>query len=189
MTTPTDPLYVKQTHIKRYTILIQTPTGWIFIKNWCLISGNFIKNWYLSIFWKAVENTQVSLKSDKNNGYFTRRPVYIFFITSRSFLLMMRNSSDKIREKIKTYILCTIEFFRKSCRLWDNVEEYGTDGQATNDKKILRFWSACWVTNTLVAFPRQWWKGEAQQYAHFPSVVLVVGLRINVLWWKNFAIQ
>jgi hypothetical protein len=30
------------------------------------------------IFRKSVEKMQVSLKSDKNNGYFTRRPMYIY---------------------------------------------------------------------------------------------------------------
>jgi len=33
---------------------------------------------YLRIFWKYVEKTQVSLKSDKNMGYFTRRAIYIY---------------------------------------------------------------------------------------------------------------
>ena len=35
----------------------------------------------------------------------------------------------KVVEKIKTYILCSVNFFfRKSCRLWDNVEKYcGSD--------------------------------------------------------------
>jgi hypothetical protein len=32
----------------------------------------------LSIFRKSVEKIQVSLKSDKNNGYFTWRPMYIY---------------------------------------------------------------------------------------------------------------
>jgi len=27
---------------------------------------------------KSVEKIQISLKSDKNNGYFTWRPIYIF---------------------------------------------------------------------------------------------------------------
>jgi hypothetical protein len=33
---------------------------------------------YLSIFRKSVEKIQVLLKSDKNNGYFTWLPVYIY---------------------------------------------------------------------------------------------------------------
>jgi hypothetical protein len=36
------------------------------------------ENWYLSIFQKIVKKIQVSLQSDKNKGYFTRRQVYIF---------------------------------------------------------------------------------------------------------------
>jgi hypothetical protein len=32
---------------------------------------NFHEIWYLSIFRKSVEEVQVTLKSDKNSGYFT----------------------------------------------------------------------------------------------------------------------
>jgi len=39
----------------------------------------------------------------------------------------------KDAEKIKTYILCSIIFFRKSCRLWDNVEKHRWAGKATDD--------------------------------------------------------
>jgi hypothetical protein len=35
-------------------------------------------SWYLIIFQKSLEIIQVSLKSDKNNGYFTRKPMYIY---------------------------------------------------------------------------------------------------------------
>jgi hypothetical protein len=31
----------------------------------------------------------------------------------------------KVVEKIKTHILFSIMFSRKSCHLWDNVEKYG----------------------------------------------------------------
>ena len=36
---------------------------------------------------------------------------YILFIISHSFRLRMRNSSDKVVEKIKTHILCSVNFF------------------------------------------------------------------------------
>jgi hypothetical protein len=35
---------------------------------------------YLTIFQKSVEKSQVSLKSDKNNGYFMWRPMYIYVL-------------------------------------------------------------------------------------------------------------
>jgi hypothetical protein len=34
---------------------------------------------YLTIFRKCFEKIEVSLKSDKNKWYFTRRPIYIFY--------------------------------------------------------------------------------------------------------------
>jgi len=29
----------------------------------------------------------------------------------------------KAEEKLKTHVLCSITVFRKSCRLWDNVDK------------------------------------------------------------------
>ena len=45
----------------------------------------------------------------------------------------MRNVSDKFVVKIKTHILCSVTFFRKSFRARDNVEKFYTFGQATGD--------------------------------------------------------
>ena len=53
--------------------------------------------------------------------------------TSRSVDLRMRKASEKVVENIKTHILCSITYFRKSCRLWNNVEKYGRSRQATQD--------------------------------------------------------
>jgi hypothetical protein len=39
----------------------------------------------------------------------------------------------KFVEKIKIHISCSITFFRKSSRLWDNVEKYGATNDAKND--------------------------------------------------------
>jgi len=39
----------------------------------------------------------------------------------------------EISEKTKTHILRSKTIFRKSYRLWDNVEKYCTAGQATDD--------------------------------------------------------
>ena len=40
--------------------------------------ADFHEIWYLSVFRELVHLIQVSLKSDKNNRYFTWRPIYIF---------------------------------------------------------------------------------------------------------------
>jgi len=59
---------------------------------------------------------------------------HICFITSRSILLRMRNVSNKsCTENQTTCFVFNNFFFRKSCRLWDNVEEYCKVGQATDN--------------------------------------------------------
>jgi hypothetical protein len=52
----------------------------------------------------------------------------------------------KVVEKIETHILYSITFFRKSWRLWDNVEKYGRARQATDDNIIRRMRIACLIT-------------------------------------------
>jgi hypothetical protein len=48
----------------------------------------------------------------------------------------MQNVSDKLAEKSKHILYSGTFFFRKSCRLRNNVEKYGTERQATNDNII-----------------------------------------------------
>jgi hypothetical protein len=43
--------------------------------NW----ADFHEIWYLSVFQKSVEKIQLSLKYDKNNGYFTLAPTYTYY--------------------------------------------------------------------------------------------------------------
>ena len=62
----------------------------------------------------------VSIKSEKNNLYFTWRSVYIMII-SRSVLLRMKNSSEK---------LC-----RENRTIYENVEKYSRAEQTTDDNK------------------------------------------------------
>ena len=74
----------------------------------------------------------------------------------------------KFAQKIKTHILCSIIFFSsKIVHLWDNVDKYGTDRQATDIIRRIHF--ACWTIKAadthsesviLTAFPRQQWLRE-----------------------------
>jgi hypothetical protein len=41
------------------------------------------------------------------------------------FFLKWEMFQTKVVAKIKTHILCSLTFFRKSCRVWNNVEKYG----------------------------------------------------------------
>jgi hypothetical protein len=61
-------------------------------------------------------------------------------------LLEWEMSHTKVAEEIKTHILCSITFSRKSCGLWDNVEKYCRARQATDDNITRRMRFACWIT-------------------------------------------
>ena len=93
---------------------------------------NFHEIWYLWIFRKLSRKIQVSLKSDHNNGNFIWRPINIFNI-SYTFLLRIRNVSEKICKENQNTHFGSVTFFRKSCRLWDNVEIYCRAEQAMDD--------------------------------------------------------
>jgi hypothetical protein len=56
-------------------------------------------------------------------------------------------SQTNVVEKFETQILCSITMYRKSCRVWDNVEKYGRAGQATHEI-TWRMRIACCVPKT-----------------------------------------
>jgi hypothetical protein len=80
---------------------------------------DFHEIWYTSIFKKSVDRVKVSLTSDKNNWYFTWRPIYIYHHIS--ILLIMRNVLNII-EKTKTCFIFN-KFFLKILPfiIWKNT--------------------------------------------------------------------
>jgi len=73
---------------------------------------------------------------------------------SCSLLLRRRNISDKsCRENQNTILYSITPFFRKSCRLWDEVEKYCRAGQATDDNIIRHMRFAYWITEATNTYP------------------------------------
>jgi hypothetical protein len=109
-------------------------------------TGTIFVKFYIWVFFeKYVAKFQVSLKSDKNNGYFTWRPIYIM-ITCRLILLRMRNvSENSCRENQITHFIFN-NVFRKTCHLRGNVKKCCRPGEAADDNitRSMRF--ACQVT-------------------------------------------
>jgi hypothetical protein len=121
----------------------------------------FYEMLYLSIFRNFVKKTEVSLKSDKNNRYFTWRHINLWYLME--LFLECEMFWTNVVEKIKTHILSSVTFFQKSCHLWD-VEKYGRVREATNYDVIWHVHVLCmldnqgyrhtlWIWNT--AFPWQ----------------------------------
>jgi hypothetical protein len=96
---------------------------------------NFYRIFYSIIFRSSIKKIKIAFKSDNNNGYFMWRPTQCaHMIISISILFRMKNISDRsCKEYQITYFICNLFFFRKSCCLSNNVEQYGRTGQATDD--------------------------------------------------------
>jgi hypothetical protein len=113
------------------------------------LTGRIFMKFY---FWVPFENLsrtfKFSLKSGKNNEYFTWRPLYIYIyiyvcvcvcVCVWSYLAEFEWEmfQTKAVEKIKESISCSLTFFpRKYCSFWDNMAQYGGVGQATDNNMV-----------------------------------------------------
>jgi hypothetical protein len=91
---------------------------------------DFYEIWYMSVFRRFVEEIYVSLKSYKNNGYFTWRPTYIYYNISLYSSQNEKHVTQNLYTKPK-HVLCLKTFSRNACRLSDNVEKYRGARDAT----------------------------------------------------------
>jgi hypothetical protein len=91
---------------------------------------------YMNIFKKYVKKIQVSLKFDKNNQALYMKTNIHFLSYHTQFFLEWGNVSDKSCWANQNMHFILNFFFRKSCRLWDNVEEYCRARQATDDNMV-----------------------------------------------------
>jgi len=71
---------------------------------------DFHEIWYLKIFSK-IYKIRVSLKSDKNNGYFTMKTDTNFLPYFAHFFLEFEIFRTNVAKKIKTRILYSVKFF------------------------------------------------------------------------------
>ena len=131
----------------------------------CLSAWNNLGFSYFNIFQKYVKTIQVSLKSDKNNGSFTWRLMYL--CGNISVLLRIRNVSNKpFRENQNTHFMFN-NFFSENCAVYEiNVEKYCTPRQATGENMIQHMCIACWITKPkdthpecviIIVFAQQLW--------------------------------
>jgi hypothetical protein len=118
--------------------------------------------WYLKIFRRSVDKIQISLQSEKNKGHFTWRPTCNFLNTSRSFLLRMRNVSDKsCRENQNTHFEFSNFFFNPAAYeiMWKDIVEWGRPQMTIWRTRIAFLVPKTTNTHTvcviLIAFPLQ----------------------------------
>ena len=103
----------------------------------------------------------------------------------------------KVVEKIKTHILRSVTFCWKSCRLWDNVENYGITGQAEDSVNILLigYWvvkdpnaSVNRLTEGPAGRPGSWFRCLAVRHwiSLFSTISVVADRRLR---WVNESIS
>ena len=126
---------------------------------------------------------QDSLKTDKNNGYFTHEDRYTDFITSHSVLLRMRDISDKsCTGNQNTHFIFSIFFFSKIVPFMKQSEkkipEWGWQ-QLT----IWRMRISCWTPNAkntppeyviFHVFPLQQWLRKRASMLRYPYCACLV---------------
>jgi len=128
---------------------------------------DFQKN-YIWVFFENLSRIQVSLKSNKYNGYFTLRPTYIFNNISLSSSQNKKCFRPKRRENLNNKFYVQKPAFENHAvyeMMWKNDDERGRPQMTIRRMRI-----ACWIpraTNThpeyviLIAFPQQQWLHES----------------------------
>ena len=146
----------------------------------------------------------------------TQLPLDGFFVFLKNlsrrykFIKNLTNITGTLHEDRRTFILiprwillCSMACFRKSCRLWDNVEKYGRTGQSTDGNVIRRKRFACWIckaTDThseyvILLFHDNDGYGNAPQYyvctctvwfSLTPVYLLIVGLEGYCSNWSQW---
>ena len=140
------------------------PTVCPFQWNNSVPTGQSLMKFGMCVFFqKNIEKIQVSLKSDKNNMYFTWIPMCMFYCISLSSSKTEKVSDKSCRENQNTR-LCSKLFF-KSCAIYETVRK-NTAEPGRPQMTIRRMRTACWTpraTNRhseyviLIAFPLQQW--------------------------------
>jgi hypothetical protein len=140
----------------------------------------FSWNFIFEDFSKFSRGNSSLMKVWQNDRYFTWRPMYITYVLYMKtyvhlwhlaqFFLKWEMFQTKSVEKVKRHIFCSITFFfQKSCCLWHNVKQYGTDRQVTDGSIMRRTRFACWITKATdihsefvihIAFLQQQWLRE-----------------------------
>ena len=111
-------------------------------------------------------------------------------IVSRWILLKMANVSDKSCREYQNTHFTFSNSSPKSCRLWDNVEEYSIDRQTKGNNIIQRKRFACWITKVtdtdseyviFIASPQQQWlrqRVSILRYTYIACLDLLFALQI-----------
>ena len=132
--------------------------------------------WYLSIFKKSVEEIQVSLKYDNNDGYFTWWPIYIFD---------WNVSGKTCRENQNKLFMLKNFFFSKIVPF---IITRKTSIEPIRPQMTWHLHFACWVPKATkpipefvkyIAFLRQQWFRERPSVLRYAHIAYLVSFNLH----------
>jgi hypothetical protein len=146
------------------------------VLQYLVVTGRIV----MKIFLKSMENIQVSFKSEKNNGYFICRLIYIFENISLNSSWSEKCVTDICRESQSTLLSVTFSENRAFYEMmWKNVVQPDT-------RQMTMPWGACALhagnkaTNThskyvifIVCPLQQWLHGSARMLLHKYTVCFI----------------
>ena len=103
----------------------------------------FDEIWYFTVFLESVDKTQVSLKSNKNNGYFTWRRFHIY----NNISLNSSYNEKRFRQKLYTKLKHTFyvqQRFPENRAVYDTMTKNVVEPE--RPQIIWRMRDACWIT-------------------------------------------
>jgi hypothetical protein len=114
---------------------------------------DFDKVWYLGFFFSKMcqENSSFIKIRQKQRVLYMKMSPHLWQYLAK-FFLEWEMFQTKVVEKIKIHISCSVTFFGKSHRLWDNGKKYGGDRGYTNDVTIWRIRGACWISKAICTY-------------------------------------
>jgi len=121
---------------------------WLCVKNLCTkhccknlnkqSSGVHLIHFTLIPMGKVVSVYEhFGLRTTFRNALSSWTEVWLYLV---EFFTEWEMFKTKVVQKIKTDVVWSKCFLRKSCRLWDKVEKYSKAGQATGDTRAHVFW-------------------------------------------------
>jgi hypothetical protein len=133
---------------------------------------------------------------------YIRADIHFWSYLAHFFLEWEMFLDRSCRENQNTFCVQQLFFFRKSCRLWDNVEKYCTAGQATDVNRTRRMRIANWIpmatdTNTeyvriiLIAFPLRQWLRERFPVLYYSTMPVLFYNHISTAqnWTVSVTLQ
>jgi len=149
----TPVLYIRRTILKGWykkTVLPSVPLTVRPYGTTLLSLHEFSRNFMFECFFENLfGKLKFFKKYDRNNGRFTRMPLYVYDISLRSLQNenIFRQEFQRKSEYISTFNKC----FQKSCRLLGNVKKYGRPRQAADDNMAHELYICC-ITNATYTY-------------------------------------